>query len=77
MVKPALDGNYDGSQFSGPQRSRGFRYANDADGTPRVVNRRVQQIRRVFAQAAAAGLADRYVSALLDPDTQHQKAKLS
>ena len=78
MVKPALDGDFDGSQFSVRNALKDLGYfCRQAADSARGASPLAEEIRRVFAQAAAAGLADRYVSALLDPDTQHQKANLS
>ncbi len=74
MVKPALDGNFDGSQFSVRNALKDLNYfCAQAAHSERGASALAEEIRRVFAQAAAAGLGDRYVSALLDP-THRQKA---
>lgn len=78
MVKPALDGNFDGSQFSVRNALKDLNYfCAQAVLSERGASALAEDIRRVFEQAAATGLADRYVSALLDPDARRQKANLS
>lgn len=69
MVRPALDGNYDGSRFSLRNALKDLGYfcklAADSERGP---SRLAESIRNVFKEAVDAGQGDRYVSALLDPD---------
>ena len=74
MVKPALDGNFDGSQFSIRNALKDLTYyCRLAAASERGPSALAEGIRRVFEQAVAADLGDRYVSALLDPDVKHQE----
>ena len=73
MVKPALDGNFDGSRFSLRNALKDYSYFCDlADSSPRGPCRLANDIRDVFQQAVDAGHGDRYVSILLDPDLDDQ-----
>lgn len=78
MVKPALDGDFDGSQFTVRNALKDLGYfCRQAADSARGASPLGEEIHRVFALAAANGLADRYVSALLDPDAQRQKENQS
>lgn len=69
MVKPALDGNFDGTQFSIRNAFKDLAYfCSQAAASGRGQSRMAEEIRRVLENAVAADLGDRYVSALLDPD---------
>ena len=75
MVKPALDGNFDGSQFSIRNALKDLSYfCRLAAGSERGSSPLAEEIRSVFAKAVAADLGDRYVSALLDPNTRSKEA---
>ena len=74
MVKPALDGDFDGSQFSLRNALKDLSYyCRLAAASERGASPLAEGIRNVFADAVAADLGDRYVSALLDPDLKHQE----
>ncbi len=69
MVKPALDGNYDGSRFSLRNALKDYSYFCEmADESPRGPSQLAHDIRDIFQQAVDAGLGERYVSVLLDPE---------
>jgi 3-hydroxyisobutyrate dehydrogenase-like beta-hydroxyacid dehydrogenase len=68
MVKPALDGNFDGTRFSIRNAFKDLGYfCGQAAISGRGPSRMAEEIRRVLENAVAADLGDRYVSALLDP----------
>ncbi len=68
MVKPALDGDYDGSRFSIQNAFKDYSYfcamAENSERGPSAV---ANEVRNTLKRAVDAGLGDRYVSALLDP----------
>lgn len=69
MVKPALDGNYDGSRFSLRNALKDCTYfCETADKSARGPSKLGRQIREILQEAVDAGIGDRYVSALLDPE---------
>jgi len=76
MVKPALDGNFDGSQFTIRNALKDLSYycrlaaASEGGASPLA-----EEIRSVFAKAVAADLGERYVSALLAPNAQRKDAQ--
>lgn len=68
MVKPALDGDYDGSRFSLRNALKDYGYFCEmAEASPRGPSPLANRIREVFRLAVEKGYGDRYVSALLDP----------
>lgn len=74
MVKPALDGDFDGSQFSMRNALKDLSYyCRLASASEHGTSALAKSIRGVFDQAVAAGLGDRYVSALLDPKLEDPK----
>lgn len=75
----ALDGNFDGSQFTASATRSGITsyFCRQAQTRRAEATRSPEDPSRFRASGGGHGLADRYVSALLDPDTQHQKANLS
>lgn len=74
MVKPALDGDFDGSRFSLRNALKDYSYFCDlADHSPRGSCGLANDIRDIFQQAVDAGLGDRYVSTLLDPELDKQR----
>ncbi len=69
MVKPALDGNFDGSQFFIRNAQKDLAYfCRVAASSERGASVLGETIRGVFDAAVAADLGERYVSALLDPE---------
>ena len=77
MVKPALDGDFDGSRFSirNARKDLGY-FCQMASDSTRGSSRLGEELRSVFESAVAAGLGDRYVSALLSPDIRDTKQRL-
>ena len=74
MVKPALHGDFDGSQFSLRNALKDLSYyCRLAAASERGSSPLAESIRGVFERAVAADLGDRYVSALLDPALEHPK----
>ncbi len=68
MVKPALDGDFEGSRFTLRNALKDYSYFCElADSSPRGSCRLANDIRDIFQQAVDAGRGDRYVSTLLDP----------
>ncbi len=69
MVKPALAGNFDGSQFfiRNAQKDLAY-YCRVAETSERGASELAETIRGVFDRAIAADLGERYVSALLSPE---------
>jgi 3-hydroxyisobutyrate dehydrogenase-like beta-hydroxyacid dehydrogenase len=69
MVKPALAGNFDGSQFFIRNAQKDLAYfCRVAEASERGPSKLGETIRGVFDLAVAADLGERYVSALLDPE---------
>ena len=69
MVKPALEGNFNGSQFFIRNALKDVDYFCDlADRSTRGPSTLGAELRKVFEDAVAENLGERYVSALLDPD---------
>ena len=69
MVKPALEGNYDGSRFSLRNALKDYSYfCETTDESPRGPSQLAHDIRDIFQAAVDAGFGARYVSALLDPE---------
>ena len=69
MVKPALDGNFDGSRFFIRNAQKDLAYfCRVAAMSERGSSELGETIRNVFDRAIAADLGERYVSALLSPD---------
>jgi 3-hydroxyisobutyrate dehydrogenase-like beta-hydroxyacid dehydrogenase len=67
MVKPALDGDFDGSRFAIRNALKDITYfCALADSSTSGPSYLAVEIRRVFEDAVAAGLGDRYVSTLLN-----------
>lgn len=78
MVKPALDGNYDGSRFSLRNALKDYTYfCETADKSARGPSKLGQQVREILKEAVDAGFGDRYVSALLDPELDRVKKRES
>jgi 3-hydroxyisobutyrate dehydrogenase-like beta-hydroxyacid dehydrogenase len=78
MVKPALDGNFDGSRFSLNNALKDYSYFCElAEESPRGPSPLANQVRSVLKAAVDAGYGDRYVSVMLDPryDALRGKAK--
>lgn len=74
MVKPALDGDYDGSRFSLRNACKDYSYfCAMADESPRGPCRLADDIRDIFRQMVDAGHGERYVSALLDPELDDRR----
>lgn len=74
MVKPALDGNYDGSRFSLRNALKDYSYFCEmTDESPRGPSQLAHDIRDIFKQAVDDGLGERYVSVLLDPELDKRK----
>lgn len=68
MVKPALDGDFDGSRFTIRSAFKDFGYFCElAAASARGSSDLAEAIRNVFEDAVSAGGGDRYVGALLDP----------
>lgn len=73
MVKPALEGNFDGSQFTVRNALKDIGYfCRLAESSARGKSAVGEEIRRVFSSAAVAEVGDRYVSALLDPQVRNR-----
>jgi len=73
MVKPALDGNFEGSKFSLRNALKDYSYFCDlADSSPRGSSPLANAVRDVLQQAVDAGHGDRYVSTLLDPELDNR-----
>ncbi len=71
MVKPALDGNFDGSRFAIRNAHKDLGYFCElAKNSERGVSPLGEAIHHVFDGAVEAGLGDRYVGALLEPATK-------
>jgi 3-hydroxyisobutyrate dehydrogenase-like beta-hydroxyacid dehydrogenase len=69
MVKPALDGNFDGSQFFIRNAQKDLAYfCRVAASSERGASELGQTIRGVFDRAVSADLGERYVSYLLSPE---------
>jgi 3-hydroxyisobutyrate dehydrogenase-like beta-hydroxyacid dehydrogenase len=69
MVKPALDGNYDGSKFSIRNSHKDLSYFCElAAASERGPSALAEAIRHVLDGAIAENLGDRYVGVLLDPE---------
>lgn len=76
MVKPALDGNYDGSRFSLRNALKDYNYfCETAEKSARGPSKLGQQVREILKEAVDAGFGDRYVSALLDPELDRRKKR--
>lgn len=76
MVKPALDGNYDGSRFSLRNALKDYGYfCETAEKSARGPSKLGNQIREILKEAVDAGFGDRYVSALLDPELDRHKKR--
>jgi 3-hydroxyisobutyrate dehydrogenase-like beta-hydroxyacid dehydrogenase len=76
MVKPALDGDFDGSRFSLRNALKDTSYFCEmAEESPRGPSPLAQRVRAVFEEAVEAGYGDRYVSALLDPQYAASRGK--
>ncbi len=74
MVKPALDGDYDGSRFSLHNALKDYSYFCEmTDESSRGPSRLAHDIRDIFKQAVDAGLGERYVSVLLDPELDKRR----
>ena len=70
-VKPALEGNFDGNRFAIRNSRKDITYFCElAAGSARGPSALAEAIREVLDGAVAAGLGDRYVSALLDPQVK-------
>lgn len=68
MVKPALDGDFDGSRFTIRNAFKDLGYFCElAAASERGSSDLAEAIRNVFEDAVSAGGGDRYVGALLDP----------
>jgi 3-hydroxyisobutyrate dehydrogenase-like beta-hydroxyacid dehydrogenase len=68
MVKPALDGDFDGSRFSLRNALKNCRYFCElAEESPRGPSSLANRIRGALQEAVDAGYGDRCVNALLDP----------
>ncbi|MDR0440771.1 MAG: NAD(P)-dependent oxidoreductase, partial [Candidatus Accumulibacter sp.] len=69
MIKPALDGDFDGSRFSLTNALKDYRYFCElAEESPRGPSPLANRICETLQEAVDAGYGDRYVSALLDPE---------
>jgi 3-hydroxyisobutyrate dehydrogenase-like beta-hydroxyacid dehydrogenase len=78
MVKPALEGNFDGSQFTIRNALKDLTYFCElAENSERGTSKLAEAIRTIFENAAAADLSDRYVSALLDPQARSKEQNQS
>jgi 3-hydroxyisobutyrate dehydrogenase-like beta-hydroxyacid dehydrogenase len=78
MVKPALDGDFDGSRFSLRNALKDCSYFCElAEESPRGPSPLANQVRDALRKAVDAGYGDRYVGALLDPgcDAPPKQAK--
>ncbi len=76
MVKPALDGDFDGSRFSLRNALKDTSYFCEmAEESPRGPSPLAQRVRAVFEEAVDAGYGERYVSALLDPQYAASRGK--
>ena len=76
MVKPALEGDFDGSRFSLKNALKDYRYFCElAEESPRGPSPLANQIRSILKEAVDAGYGDRYVSALLDPQVDVLRGK--
>jgi 3-hydroxyisobutyrate dehydrogenase-like beta-hydroxyacid dehydrogenase len=72
-VKPALEGNFEGSLFSIRNARKDVSYfCAQADNSARGPSELGAAIRRVLDDAVAAGCGERYTSALLDPDLKRR-----
>ena len=74
MVKPALEGNYDGSRFTLRNALKDLNYFCEmAEGSDRGPSMLGNGVRKILQQEVDAGWGDHYVSARLDPelDTKH------
>lgn len=68
MVKPALDGDFDGSRFTIRNAFKDLGYFCElAAASARGPSDLAEAIRNVFEDAVSAGGGDRYVGALLNP----------
>ena len=75
MVKPALDGNFDGTQFSLRNAHKDVGYFRRlAESSARGPSPMAAAIHGVLEYALTAGLGERYVSALLQPDPPGSKS---
>jgi 3-hydroxyisobutyrate dehydrogenase-like beta-hydroxyacid dehydrogenase len=71
MLKPALDGNFDGSNFSMRNAMKDLGYfCHLAADSKAGASELAKHIQAVFAGAVAAGFGERNVSVLLDPVVQ-------
>ena len=78
MVKPALEGDFDGSRFSLNNALKDYSYFCElAEDSPRGPSPLAKQIRNILKEAVDAGYGDRYVSALLDPQVDVLRGKNS
>ncbi len=74
MVKPALDGNFDGTQFSIRNAHKDVGYFRRlAESSARGPSAMAAGIHGVLERALAEGLGERYVSALLQPGPPGEK----
>lgn len=78
MVKPALEGNFDGTQFSIRNAHKDVGYFRRlAEKSARGPSEMAAGIHRVLEEALNAGLGERYVSILLRPDENAGQNELS
>lgn len=76
MVKPALEGNFDGSRFTITNAFKDLSYfCKLAAASEGGASDLAEAIRKVFEDAVLAGGSDRYVGTLLDPQFRSSQAR--